>query len=83
MRMPARDQRQVDTGYVNEQGYRDTEEAYPKPPIPVRTFPVGTMNMRFMMVLVLELIHALPASLVHFAPRTTDWRSISQPRYPQ
>jgi hypothetical protein len=33
MRVPARDQRQVYTGYVNEQGHGDTEEAHPKPPL--------------------------------------------------
>lgn len=63
MRMPVRNQRQVDTGYVDEQGHRDTEDAYPKPPIAVRTLPVGTMNMRFMMVTVLDLIHLYAAFL--------------------
>ena len=63
VRMPARNQRQVDTGYVDEQGHGDTEDSYPKPPIAVRTSPVGTMNMRFMMVTVLDLIHTLPAFL--------------------
>ena len=84
MRMPARNQRQVDTGYVDEQGHRDTEDAYPKPPIAVRTFPVGAMNMRFMMVTVLDLIHAFPAFLGSFVSRTTThWRSVDQPGYPQ
>ena len=72
MRMPARNQRQVDTGYVDEQGYRDTEEPYPKPPIAVGTFPVGTMNMRFMMMTMYDLIHLYPAFLVHFVSRTTE-----------
>ena len=63
MRVSARNQRQVDTGYVDEQGYRDTEEPYPKPPIAVRTSPVGTMNMRFMMVTVLDLIHSFSCLL--------------------
>ena len=63
MRVPARDQRQVYTGYVNEQGHGDTEEAHPKPPIAVSAFPIGTMNMRFMMVTVLDLIHSCSLSL--------------------
>ena len=63
MGMPARNQRQVYTGYVNEQGHGDTEETNPKPPIPVGAFPIGTMNMRFMMVTVLDLIHLYAAFL--------------------
>jgi hypothetical protein len=70
--VPARNQRQVYTGYVNEQGHGDTEEAHPKPPIAVGAFPIGTMNMRFMMVIVLDLIHSYPAFLGSF--RTTDNR---------
>ena len=66
MRVPARNQRQVYTGYVNEQGHGDTEEAHPKPPIAVGAFPIGTMNMRFMMVIVLDLIHSYPAFLGSF-----------------
>ena len=61
MRVPARNQRQVYTGYVNEQGHGDTEEAHPKPPIAVGASPIGTMNMRFMMVTVHDLIHSYPA----------------------
>jgi hypothetical protein len=61
--MPARNQGQVDTGYIDEQGHRDTKDSYPKPPIAVRTLPVGTMNMRFIMVTVLELIHLCAAFL--------------------
>ncbi len=57
MGMPAGNQRQVNRGYINEQGHGDTEDANPKPPIAVRTSPVGTMNMRFMMMIVLDLIH--------------------------
>jgi len=57
MRVPARNQRQVDTGYVNEQGYGDTEEAHPKPPIAVGAFPIGTMKMQFVMVTVFNFMH--------------------------
>ena len=71
-RVRARDQRQVDTGYVDEQRHGDTDDAHPKPPIAVRTFPIGTMNMRFMMVPVLNFIHCYPVFLVHFVARTTD-----------
>jgi hypothetical protein len=61
--VPARDQRQVYTRYVNEQGHGDTEEAHPKPPVAVGAFPIGTMNMRFMMVIVLDVIHSYPVFL--------------------
>ena len=66
MRVSARNQRQVYAGYVNEQGHRDTEEAHPKPPIAVGAFPIGTMNMRFMMVTVHDFIHSYPAFLGSF-----------------
>ena len=42
MRVSAGNQRQVYSGYVNDQGHGDTEDAYPKPPIAVRPSPVGT-----------------------------------------
>jgi hypothetical protein len=61
--MPARNQRQVYAGYVNEQGHGDTEETNPKPPIAVGAFPIGTMKMGFMMVPVHEFIHSYPAFL--------------------
>jgi hypothetical protein len=66
MRVPARDQRQVYTGYVNGQGHGDKEESHPKPPIAVGSFPIGTMNMRFMMVIVHDFIHSYPAFLGSF-----------------
>jgi hypothetical protein len=66
MRVPARNQRQVYTGYVNEQGHGDTEEAHPKPPIAVGALPIGTMNMRFVMVIVHDLIHSYSAFLGSF-----------------
>src|ERR1700689_3390068 len=71
MRVPARNQRQVDTGYVNEQGHGDTEEAHPKPPIAVCAFPIGTMNMRFVMVIVHDLIHSYPAFLYKYVTEPT------------
>jgi hypothetical protein len=72
MRVPARNQRQVYTGYVNKQGHGDTEEPHPKPPIAVGAFPIGTMNMRFMMVIVHDLIHSYPAFLYNYATEPTD-----------
>ena len=70
MRVPARNQRQIYTGYVNEQRHGDTKEAHPKPPIAVGALPIGTMNMRFMMVTVYDFIHSYPAFLVRFVRPT-------------
>jgi hypothetical protein len=66
MRVSARNQRQVYTGYVNEQGHGDTDKSHPKPPIAVGALPIGTMNMRFMMVTVHDFIHSYPAFLGSF-----------------
>jgi hypothetical protein len=74
MRVRARNQRQIDTGYVDKQGHGDTEDANPKAPIAVRTFPVGTMRMRFMMVTVLDFSHSYPVFLVHFVARKSVGR---------
>jgi hypothetical protein len=52
-----RNQRQVHSGYVNEQRSGDTDDTNPKAPIFVRSLPVGTMNMQFVMVTMFNLMH--------------------------
>ena len=52
-----RNQRQVHSGYVNEQRSGDTDATNPKAPIFVRSLPVGTMNMQFVMVTMFNLMH--------------------------
>ena len=43
MRVPARNQRQIDTRHINEQGHADEEDGYPETPITMRALPVWTM----------------------------------------
>ena len=57
MWVSARNQRQVHSGYVNEERCGDTDDTNPKAPIFVRSLPVGRMNMQFVMVTVFNLIH--------------------------
>ena len=71
MRVPEKDQRQIYTGYVNEQGHGDTEEAHPKPPVAVGAFPIRTMNMRFMRMTLHDLIHSYPAFLYDYFTEPT------------
>jgi hypothetical protein len=57
MGVSPRNQRQVHSGDVNKQRGDDTDDANPKAPIFVRSLPVGTMNMQFVMVIVFNLMH--------------------------
>lgn len=68
MRVPARNQRQVDTRHIDEQRNRDKEHANPETPIAMGAFPVRTMVLvnivlvrSFLVMRVRPLTHWVPA----------------------
>jgi hypothetical protein len=67
MRVPARNQRKVDTRHINEQRDRDKEDANPETPIAMGAFPVRTMVMA-KIVLVRSFLVMRVRALTHWFP---------------
>jgi hypothetical protein len=67
MRVPARNQRQIDTRHINEQRNRDKEDANPETPIAMGAFPIRTMVM-VNIVLVRSFLVMRVRALTHWFP---------------
>jgi hypothetical protein len=72
--MRARDQRQVDTRYIDEQRCPDKEDGNPEAPIAMRTLPVGEMVMASLYMRPLVVMRM--CTLTHWVRRILDCISI-------
>lgn len=84
MRVAARYQREVDTGYINEQRSGDKKDGGPEAPIamgtlPVRDMAVASAGMRPLFVMRMCLTHSVPRILNGIS---IDSRAVFQPEAP-